>query len=518
MATINSSGKQQLQDLVTCAICLDYYTDPRILPCSHTFCYNCIQKSVQNGRLSCPFRDNQIVDQNAIEQLPINRTAKDMVGFISNINSSKPKKSDDVCGNCNENSAVNWCEKCGFHYCESCTKTVHSIKALQSHKIVPSSDKTTSFCSEHTDEQFRFWCTKCSTLVCRDCLLFEHKDHKFLPIKDAAAGKKVELEQMAQELFRMKQNLIQFSDVTKNAIAQQYEIIRHEKQTIQQTFADLQRLLEERKDVLIKQLHDEQVETMKILTQHQMKIDEHSKLTTVQEFCVRKILDSSDSVQILKFKSNVSQDHKNLTEQYQKIGEGCTVQRHTFQRDQKDFENLAQICSTYGHIQSEMYLVRRNAIINRLVPLDISKPNGPSTPTSKTMNWVRGYMFTVKQPIQLGAVRIQSDYRGRHIGFVVNDDGVVIQHETIHSDNTNMNWITIPLICEIKNNYSVFVWALSGNGSYIYKDGDTQWRVINQNCSVKSAAIQAVTKIIRGLGVTTTDNRFAINMILDIEE
>ena len=57
-----------------------------------------------------------------------------------------------------------------------------------------------------------------------------------------------------------------------------------------------------------------------------------------------------------------------------------------------------------------------------------------------------------------------------------------------------MKWLTIPLKCDIRNNYTVLVWAPSGNGSYTYKNGNNQLRVINQNCSVESKYVASVAQ------------------------
>ena len=112
MATFNDSHTKQLQELVTCAICLDHYQDPRLLPCSHTFCFQCIEKAVKNGNFNCPFQDNMKINQNDITQLPINRAAKDMVEFVLSINLPTDKKFNQQCDNCSENQAVNWCNNC----------------------------------------------------------------------------------------------------------------------------------------------------------------------------------------------------------------------------------------------------------------------------------------------------------------------------------------------------------------------------------------------------------------------
>lgn len=51
----NSLGP--LEDLVQCAICLDRLSDPKMLPCQHTFCLTCLQTEFglkQKGDFHCP--------------------------------------------------------------------------------------------------------------------------------------------------------------------------------------------------------------------------------------------------------------------------------------------------------------------------------------------------------------------------------------------------------------------------------------------------------------------------------
>ena len=154
------------------------------------------------------------------------------------------------------------------------------------------------------------------SLVCRDCLLFKHKDHTFLPLKEAASEAKTKFQETVQEIDEIKRNLTTFSETTKGIINQQREIAHQQKQDIEQTFADLQRMLEERKRTIIKQLEDNELQTMNILDQQQNTIDQHLNLTIVQELCIKKMLDSNDPLQILKFKSTLSHNYKDFIEQY----------------------------------------------------------------------------------------------------------------------------------------------------------------------------------------------------------
>ena len=43
MAEQDDSFKEQFDNQLTCNVCLDQYTDPKVLPCIHSFCLKCIQ-------------------------------------------------------------------------------------------------------------------------------------------------------------------------------------------------------------------------------------------------------------------------------------------------------------------------------------------------------------------------------------------------------------------------------------------------------------------------------------------
>ena len=35
--------QEQLNDQLTCSVCRDHYTNPKTLPCQHSFCLECIE-------------------------------------------------------------------------------------------------------------------------------------------------------------------------------------------------------------------------------------------------------------------------------------------------------------------------------------------------------------------------------------------------------------------------------------------------------------------------------------------
>lgn len=76
-----------VQQLITCIICHEHFADPRVLPCSHTYCHKCIDKMASTNRdqFECPLRDGTLVVKNDIGALPLNQGASDLVELYSKL-------------------------------------------------------------------------------------------------------------------------------------------------------------------------------------------------------------------------------------------------------------------------------------------------------------------------------------------------------------------------------------------------------------------------------------------------
>ena len=66
---------QKLEEQLTCPVCLDLYKNPKILPCHHTFCQDCVgpcPRELREGKyfLKCPTCSKQAQIPDGVPDFP----------------------------------------------------------------------------------------------------------------------------------------------------------------------------------------------------------------------------------------------------------------------------------------------------------------------------------------------------------------------------------------------------------------------------------------------------------------
>ena len=110
-----------LEETLTCPICLDLFDDPRLLPCSHTFCSKCLHSTTTNNRtlIKCSLCRYHFCGQ----ILPVNRIVLSLVeqyrqdklneNFHSNTINAK-------CYDCKSYQKLDICCHCDTLLCNKC--------------------------------------------------------------------------------------------------------------------------------------------------------------------------------------------------------------------------------------------------------------------------------------------------------------------------------------------------------------------------------------------------------------
>ena len=142
MAVKPSPGLLKLEEQLTCPVCLDLYTNPKTLPCLHSFCQECL------------------------EGLPQEREARGDTYYLS-------------CPTCRQRTEVPR-EGVGAFPVAFHLNNLKEIAQGLKNKV---SDPQQVTCNDH-DKPLEVFCETCKTVICFHCTYRTHKDHKHALVSD----------------------------------------------------------------------------------------------------------------------------------------------------------------------------------------------------------------------------------------------------------------------------------------------------------------------------------------------
>lgn len=123
-----TSAWSQLEQMLTCAICLDKFKNPRLLPCQHSFCGDaCMDGLVDYARrqIKCPeCRAEHRIPYQGVASLPVNVTLIRFLELHSRITGEEPEPVPtfmEKCSVCGEKvDGVQKCSHCDKKVCPEC--------------------------------------------------------------------------------------------------------------------------------------------------------------------------------------------------------------------------------------------------------------------------------------------------------------------------------------------------------------------------------------------------------------
>ena len=220
---------EELKREIACAICQGHYTEPKLLPCNHYFCKECILQLVHLAGavkcFSCPKCRKEVVLPNG--SVEILETAF----FINSIQES-----------------------------------FAALERAQS--AVKAEDSLAKKCPAHK-EPLIVYCFDCGSLICSNCMVKDHNGHNLELNKEAATDTRKKLMERLKPLRELKVSLshavVEIQTTKCELEAQRLSVAKN----IHTLFLELQMILDDRRRELLEETSRRVQEKMERLSQQE---------------------------------------------------------------------------------------------------------------------------------------------------------------------------------------------------------------------------------------------------------
>jgi RING-type zinc-finger/B-box zinc finger len=290
----------RVDELTTCAICLDDYRNPRLLPCLHTFCLNCIDDSCIRGKkpqqapdcassdaavdFECPLcRRLCPVTERGANEFPHNFFVESLTqAKIASKNyavsgggdrvadgSATSRAMVDPCVVCLEENdktadvvpAELVCRDCRQKLCKRCAAP-HRRLADKPHDVVElTADVEVSLirmrsavCDSCPGEVVKMYCIDCQKNICLVCVETDHVGHNRKKIAVAAEKISQQIDDDLQSVSAVSSAVRSQKEQMEAEVKRFFDEVDQAEIAILQRGTDLKRLIDERVDRLVEKL------------------------------------------------------------------------------------------------------------------------------------------------------------------------------------------------------------------------------------------------------------------------
>ena len=271
MAEKAKEALKKLDQQLTCPVCLDRYTQPRTLPCLHSFCHDCLigfPVEVQGGKhfIPCPVcrQTTQQPDKgvSGFQSAFLINNLLELHQLLEKVSGSQKNS----CENCHKEQASGYCKRCSMLLCQTCVDKHNGWAAFTNHqilgvedvaatasKLVPLKEHPTMECSSH-GKPLEVYCDTCDKLICQLCNVDHHQDHECDTINDAFPRHQ---QQIAKNVEQVKKKLAALTAVVQALESQEagfLEQVGAVRKKIGATVQQLMQLLQESERQLMGEL------------------------------------------------------------------------------------------------------------------------------------------------------------------------------------------------------------------------------------------------------------------------
>ncbi|XP_071817888.1 uncharacterized protein [Apostichopus japonicus] len=256
MAT-NTPLKDLADNFFLCSVCLNQFKEPKLLPCLHRYCSDCLKTVIlasRDGTVKCPICKQQcIIPDTGVEGFKTDFHTKSMLEFIQ-LQNSFEEQDLKKCISCSETkTATAYCFKCKHFLCDQCSQfhinnsmfiehqphilklETMEAKSLTLEKLAALTEYTR--CHIHLKQQAKLCCSTCGNIpVCIICTYSNHKGHDLHDVANLAQVERQSLHMKLFELNKYKSQLYESPKKVKLAIRKLTENVSRKTEILKQQY------------------------------------------------------------------------------------------------------------------------------------------------------------------------------------------------------------------------------------------------------------------------------------------
>ncbi|NWS64548.1 TIF1B factor, partial [Chunga burmeisteri] len=257
------AGKRpdSLDLLERCGVCrerLRAEREPRLLPCLHSVCRECLRAvpgpataAASDGpAVDCPICKHQCHLKDVVENYFLRDSGAETA--------ATSQGSSQCCTSCEDNApATSYCVECSEPLCDTCVEAHQRVKYTKDHTVRATGSgkakerERTVYCSVHKHEPLVLFCDTCDTLTCRDCQLNAHKDHQYQFLEDAVRNQRKTLATLVKRLGDKHASLQRSTKEVRSFIRQVTDVQKRVQVDVKMAILQIMKELNKRGKVLV---------------------------------------------------------------------------------------------------------------------------------------------------------------------------------------------------------------------------------------------------------------------------
>ncbi|XP_015735140.2 E3 ubiquitin/ISG15 ligase TRIM25 isoform X2 [Coturnix japonica] len=258
----------ELEEELTCSICLCIFNVPVTVPCGHNFCASCLELTWagQVRDLSCPqcratFPSRPQLRKNTVLCRVVEQMRGSGTGDGKEDDESEEEEREAAtliyCDSCLQAAATQTCLTCMASFCPEHLRPHHDSPAFRDHRLCPPvRDLQQRKCPQH-NKLFEFFCSQHGCCICSLCLL-SHKPCHTSTLQEAKDKTEAALKKRLVELHNQSERSVQAMNSVKTIQSQAAETAARKRDLLRAEFMEIKALIEEKENQTLKVVMEEE--------------------------------------------------------------------------------------------------------------------------------------------------------------------------------------------------------------------------------------------------------------------